>query len=75
MNVGMIPLIIHVPEMAPTIMRMKIADEMPLILFPTHSSNSVKGTLKKSIPNHMAMPDAASRATWLAPRMESLPKK
>ena len=70
----MIPLMVQVPEMAPIMKRMMMAEVTSPMLFPMASSKTFQGVLNSQTPSHTQMPAAISRTTWLAPRMESLPK-
>ena len=70
----MTPLIVQVPEMAPIRNRMTIAVVTSPILLLIASSKAFQGVLNSHIDRQMHTPAAKNRATWLAPRMESLPK-
>ena len=65
---------VHVPEIAPIRNRITIAVVMSPMLLLMASSNLDHGALKSHMDSQMQMPAAVSRETWLAPRMESLPK-
>ena len=54
--------------------RMSVAPAMSEKLCPMAFSNSFQGVLKKRDASSTQTPDEVSRATWLAPRMASLPK-
>lgn len=73
MNVGTIPLIVQVPEMAPMRNRMtRAVVTSPMLLFIASSKLS-QGTLNIHIDSQTQTPAEKRRDTWLAPRMASLP--
>ena len=74
MNVGTIPLIVHVPEIAPIRNRMTMAVVTSPMLFLISSSKTSHGTLNSHIASQIAIPAENNNATWLAPRIASLPK-
>ena len=74
MKVGTIPLIVHVPEIPPIKKRITMAVVTSPILPFIASSKSRHGTLKSHIASHTQIPAEKSKATWLAPRIASLPK-
>ena len=53
---------------------MSVAPAMSEKLWPMAASNAFQGVLKKIEASRTQTPDEASSATWLAPRMASLPK-
>ena len=73
MKVGTIPLMVHVPEMAPIRNKMTIAEVTSPILLLMASSKSFHGILKSHVDNQTAIPAQNSNETWLAPKMASLP--
>ncbi len=73
MKVGMMPLAVHVPEIAPIRKSISMAEVTSETFFSISRVKASQGVLKIHIDSQMHTPDARSRATWLAPRMESLP--
>ena len=74
MKVGTTPLIVQVPETPPMRKRMRVAPAMSEKFRPIAFSNSFQGVLKNNAASSTQTPDETSSATWLAPRMASLPK-
>ena len=70
----MTPLMVHVPEIAPISKRMTMAVVTLPMLLEIAFSKSFQGVLKSHMDSQIQTPAAVSRATWLAPRIESLPK-
>ena len=75
MRVGTIPLIIHVPEMAPIRKSMRIAVPIELMFPVIASSNFFQGTWHTIIAIATQTVAPKRRATWLAPSRASAPKK
>ena len=69
----MTPLPVQVPEIAPMRNRMSMADVTSATFSLIAASNSFQGVLNTHIDRAMQTALAKSSATWLAPRMESLP--
>ena len=73
MKVGTMPLTVQVPEIAPIRNKMTMAVVTSPMLLLIVSSKSCHGTLNSHMASQMATPAEKSSATWLAPRMASLP--
>ena len=68
------PLLVHVPDIAPISSRMTMAVVTSPTLLLMASSKAFHGVLNSHMLSQMQMPAATKRATWLAPSIASLPK-
>ena len=73
MKVGITPLEVQVPEMAPIRNRISMAEVTSATFSFMACSKRLQGVLKNNIESAMQSAELRSRTTWLAPRMESLP--